>query len=58
LRHYALSPFSTWRYFSREQVKSECDWVVMASVFVASQSDCFFICSREQIRLMENSTGK
>ncbi len=40
--------------FSREQAKSECDWVVMSSVFVASQSSCFFVCSREQIRLVEN----
>ena len=28
--------------FSREQAKSECDWVAMSSVFVASQSSCFF----------------
>ncbi len=49
-----LSPFSTWRFFSREQEKSECDSVVMSSVFVASQSSCFFLCSREQIRLVEN----
>ena len=26
----------------------------MSSVFVASQSSCFFLCSREQIRLVEN----
>ena len=49
---------STWRFFSREQAKSKCDWVVMSSVFVASQSSCFFLCqcseSREQIRLVEN----
>ncbi len=32
-----LSPFSTLRFFSREQAKSECDWVVMSSVFLASQ---------------------
>ena len=48
------SPFSTWRFCSREQAKSECDWLVMSSVFVASQSSCFFLCSREQIRLVEN----
>ncbi len=48
------SPFSTWRFFSREQVKSECDWMVMSSVFVASQSSCFFPCLREQIRQVEN----
>ena len=41
-------------FFSREQAKSECDWMVMSSVFVASQSSCFFLCSREQIRLVEN----
>ncbi len=46
-----ISPFFTWRFFSREQEKNECDWVVMSSVFVASQSSCFFLCSREQIRL-------
>jgi hypothetical protein len=28
--------------FSREQAKSDCDW----SVFVASQSSCFFLCWR------------
>jgi hypothetical protein len=45
---------STWRICSREQAKSEYDWLVMSSVFVASQSSCFFLCSREQIRLVEN----
>ncbi len=50
----ALSRFSTWRICSREQANSECDWLVMSSVFVASQSSCFFLCSREQIRLVEN----
>ena len=49
-----LSQFSTWRFFSHEQAKSERDWLVMSSVFVASQSSCFFLCSREQIRLVEN----
>jgi hypothetical protein len=42
---------------SREQAKSECDWVMMSSVFVASQSNCFFLisaCSRERVRLEEN----
>ena len=47
-------PFSTWRFFSREQAESECDWVMMSSVFVVSQSGCFFLCSREQTRLVEN----
>jgi hypothetical protein len=37
-----LSRFSTWRFFSRERAKSECDWVVMSSVSIASQSSCFF----------------
>ena len=32
----SLSRFSTWRICSREQAKSECDWLVMSSVFVAS----------------------
>ncbi len=48
-----LSRFSTWRICSREQAKSECDWLVMSSVFVTSQSSCFFLCSREQIRQVE-----
>ncbi len=30
--------------------KKQLDWLVMTSVFVASQSSCFFLCSREQIR--------
>jgi hypothetical protein len=29
--------------FSREQAKRECDWLVMSSTFVASQSSCFCI---------------
>ena len=49
-----LSRFSTWRICSREQAKNECDWLVMTSVFVASQTSCFFLCSREQIRQVEN----
>ncbi len=49
-----LSRFSTWRICSHEQAKSECDWLVMSSVFVASQSSCFFLCLREQILLVEN----
>ncbi len=49
-----LSRFSTWRICSREQAKNECDWLVMTSVFVASQSRCFYLCSREQIRQVEN----
>ena len=48
-----LGPLSTWRICSREQAKSECDWLVMSPVFVASQSSCFFLCSREQIRQVE-----
>jgi hypothetical protein len=38
-------------FFSREKAKSERDWLVMSSVFVDSQSGCFFICPREQIRV-------
>ena len=49
-----LSRFSTWRICSHEQAKRECDWLVMTSVFVTSQSSCFFLCSREQIRQVEN----
>jgi hypothetical protein len=37
--------------------KRECDWVVMSSVFVASQSSRFFLCSREQIRLVETAAS-
>jgi hypothetical protein len=39
--------------FSREQAKSGCDWVVMLSVFVASQSSCFLLRSHEQTLLVE-----
>ena len=46
--------FSLSDVFSREQAKNECVLVVMSSVFVASQSSCIFLCSREQIRLVEN----
>jgi nitric oxide reductase large subunit len=35
------SRFPLAYFFWREQAKSECDWVVMSSVFVASQSHCF-----------------
>ena len=49
-----LSRFSTWRICSREQAKSECDWLVMSSVFLTGQSGCFSLCSRKQIRLVEN----
>jgi hypothetical protein len=48
-KHVSLGDFS-----SREQAKSECDWVVVSSVFVASQSNCCFLCSREQIPQVEN----
>ena len=58
VRHYqliqSLKPVFHYAIFSREQAKSECDWVGMSSVFVASQSSCFFLCSREQIRQVEN----
>ncbi len=50
----ALKPVFHFANFSREQAKSERDWAVMLSVFVANQSSCFFLCSREQIRLVEN----
>ena len=49
-----LSPFCTRRFFSRDQAKHKCDWVVMSSVFVASQSSCCFLCSREKLRQVEN----
>ncbi len=58
VRHYqliqSLKPVFHYAIFSRDQAKSECDWVMMSSVFVASQSSCFFLCSREQIRPVEN----
>jgi hypothetical protein len=41
--------------FSRQQPESEYDWLVMTSVFVASQSSGFFLCWREKIRPVENS---
>ena len=41
--------------FSREQAKSECDWLVMSSVVVARQSSCFSLCSREQIPQVEKT---
>jgi hypothetical protein len=41
-------------FFPRD-AKSECDWLAMSSVLVASQSRCFFLCAREQILPMENS---
>ena len=50
----ALSPFSNRQFYSHEQAKRECDWVMMSSVFVASESSCFFLCLREQISPMEN----
>ena len=46
-----LKPVFHLAIFSREQAKRECGWVVMSSVFVASQSSCFFPRSRNQIRL-------
>jgi hypothetical protein len=50
-----LEPVSRLAFFSREQAtKIECDWVVMTTAFVVSQSGCFFLRSREQIRLVEN----
>ncbi len=41
-----LNQLSTWRICSREQAKSECYWLVMSSVFVASESSCFFLFAR------------
>ena len=37
-----IKPVFQLAIFLREQAKSECDWVVL-SVFVASQSSCFFL---------------
>lgn len=50
-----LSPFSVRRLCSREQAINERDWAVMSSVFFASQSNYFFLSSREQTRLVEIS---
>ena len=41
-------------FFSGEQAKSECDLIMMWSVFVASESNCFFLRSRKQISLVKN----
>ena len=41
-------------FFFARTTKTGCDWLVMSSVFVAIQSSCFFLCSREQIRLVES----
>jgi hypothetical protein len=49
---------SAFFYFSKgslEQAETECDWLVMSSVFVASQSGCLSLCAREQTRLVELS---
>jgi hypothetical protein len=51
---FALGDF----FFAQTNMQEVCDWVVMTSVFVASQSSCFFLCSREQIRLVENGLVK
>ena len=34
-------------FFSRERAKSECDWLVMSSVFVSSQSSCLAMAKGE-----------
>ncbi len=46
--------FPLGEFFSREQAKSECDWLVMSSVFVTSQSSCFFLCSRDNFGPRKN----
>ena len=51
---FVTMSFFTLRFFSRKQATSECDWVAMTSVFDVSQSNCFFLCSHEQICLIEN----
>ncbi len=52
--NHSYAGFPLGEFVWREQAKSECDWLVLSSVFVASQSCRFFLCSREQIRLVEN----
>jgi hypothetical protein len=34
---------ATRQLFWHEQAKSECDWMVMSSVFVTNKSSCFFL---------------
>ncbi len=51
---YLKLVFHLATFFARTRQKSERDWVVMSSVFVVSQSSCFFLCSREQICLVED----
>ncbi len=46
-----LSPFSTWRFFSHEQANVNGSDVVSVC---RQPIYCFFLCSREQIRAMEN----
>jgi hypothetical protein len=41
-------------FFSREQAISECDWVVMSSMFVAQPIKLLFSLFHELIRLVEN----
>jgi hypothetical protein len=48
----ALSPFFTLRFFSRKQAKSECDWLVMCLVFVASQKSMLFFSVRAKLQLI------
>jgi hypothetical protein len=53
-KRFFNSNFGVKSLLGREQAKRECDWLVMSSVFVASQSGCSFLCWREQIRLVES----
>jgi hypothetical protein len=39
--------FPLGHFYSREHAESECDWMLMSSVFVTSESNCVFLCSRE-----------
>ncbi len=48
-----VKPVFHLAFFPREQAKSECDWVVMSPVFVASQSSW-----REQISSVFAPSGK
>ena len=49
-----LSRFSTWRICSREQRNEQLDWLATNTDVITTQSHLLFLCSREQIRQVEN----
>jgi hypothetical protein len=53
---FCLEEFSSQKP-ARSQVRvivseAECDWLVMSSALDASQSNCLFLCSREQVEFV------